>query len=342
MNRSKIEWCDHTLNIITGCRHGCPYCYARTMATRFSGDARRNLMQNRHVTVENGCYELNEPFLDENGKQIVYPFGFEPTFHKYRLNILDKYKSGKNFFVGAMADIFGDWVPDAWLTDVFDVCTQHKLNNYLFLTKNPARYKTTLLPEGNNFWYGTTITKNAEVKKIEQLPFRRNKFLSIEPLLENIIFAPEDFWGIGWIILGAETGHRKEKVVPEFSWVKRIVLWADTQGVPVFMKESMVPIVGEKNMRREFPRGLIDKPISEKRDQILYTQCSECHRKLKRSDMVTLSARVGRRGPDNLNPTKTVCAMCRPCFVRWCSYRGINDITGELYGENTEQEVPNE
>ena len=272
MNRSKIEWCDHTLNIITGCRHGCPYCYARTMATRFSGDARRNLMQNRHVTVENGCYELNEPFLDENGKQIVYPFGFEPTFHKYRLNILDKYKSGKNFFVGAMADIFGDWVPDAWLTDVFDVCTQHKLNNYLFLTKNPARYETTLLPAGNNFWYGTTITKNAEVKRIEQLPFRRNKFLSIEPLLENIIFAPEDFWGIGWIILGAETGHRK----------------------------------------------------------------------LKRSDMVTLSARVGRRGPDNLNPTKTVCAMCRPCFVKWCSYRGIDDITGELYGENTEQEVPNE
>ena len=34
MNRSRIEWCDHTLNIVTGCRRGCEYCYARTMSLR--------------------------------------------------------------------------------------------------------------------------------------------------------------------------------------------------------------------------------------------------------------------------------------------------------------------
>lgn len=44
MNKSKIEWCDHTWNPITGCNHGCHYCYARTMTARFSGDVRLNKM----------------------------------------------------------------------------------------------------------------------------------------------------------------------------------------------------------------------------------------------------------------------------------------------------------
>ena len=44
MNKSKIEWCDHTWNPVTGCRNGCSYCYANTMVKRFSGDARLNKM----------------------------------------------------------------------------------------------------------------------------------------------------------------------------------------------------------------------------------------------------------------------------------------------------------
>mgnify|MGYP003056095369 CR=1 FL=1 len=37
MNKTKIEWCDSTWNPVTGCRHGCPYCYARSVAGRFGG-----------------------------------------------------------------------------------------------------------------------------------------------------------------------------------------------------------------------------------------------------------------------------------------------------------------
>ena len=36
MNETKIEWCDMSWNPITGCLHGCNYCYARRMAKRFS------------------------------------------------------------------------------------------------------------------------------------------------------------------------------------------------------------------------------------------------------------------------------------------------------------------
>jgi protein gp37 len=37
MNKTKINWCDSTWNPVTGCLHGCEYCYARGIAKRFSG-----------------------------------------------------------------------------------------------------------------------------------------------------------------------------------------------------------------------------------------------------------------------------------------------------------------
>lgn len=49
MNKSKIEWCDHTWNPITGCRHNCEYCYARRMTARFAGDVRLNKMAKKII-----------------------------------------------------------------------------------------------------------------------------------------------------------------------------------------------------------------------------------------------------------------------------------------------------
>ena len=37
MNKTKIEWCDYTWSPVTGCKHGCSYCYARKIAERFKG-----------------------------------------------------------------------------------------------------------------------------------------------------------------------------------------------------------------------------------------------------------------------------------------------------------------
>lgn len=33
--KTKIDWCDATWNPVTGCLHGCEYCYARRIAERF-------------------------------------------------------------------------------------------------------------------------------------------------------------------------------------------------------------------------------------------------------------------------------------------------------------------
>lgn len=322
MNRSKIEWCDHTWNPITGCRHNCPYCYANTMSRRFAGDVRLNLMAKEDYQTEaardgsGDVYILNEPMLNETGHALVYPFGFEPTLHRYRLNTLDKLKMGNNIFVGAMADVFGSWVPDNWIREIIGVCVENSMHNYLFLTKNPERYVEYGVPAGfDNLWYGTSITREEEMRRFNSLPAGCKTFVSMEPILEDL--NPEHhnilFRQVDWIILGAETGRRKNKVKPIWEWIRRIVIMADAAGVPVFMKDSLVDVVGEENMRREYPPQLRRKAISKKMEKKLYDTCCLCKSRKKKNEMITLLARR-QRGKQ----PKQYGFMCTSCFADFC------------------------
>ena len=40
MDKTKIDWCDSSWNPVTGCLHGCEYCYAGGIAERFRGNSR--------------------------------------------------------------------------------------------------------------------------------------------------------------------------------------------------------------------------------------------------------------------------------------------------------------
>lgn len=324
MNRSGIEWCDHTWNPITGCRHDCAYCYARRMASRFSGDVRLNKMAKTDYQVEEAAdgtgtlYYLDKPMLNETEKPLVYPFGFEPTFHRYRMGTLDKLKMGNNIFVGAMADVFGAWVPDPWIMDVFTECIKHPVHNYLFLTKNPKRYielvKAGKLPQKDNMWYGSTVTAMEEYFSSKKT---FNTFLSIEPMLFPI--SPSTISDVKWIIIGAETGNRKDKVMPGREWIEDIVKWCDILGIPVFMKDSLIPIVGEDNMRRDFPEQLRNSGLSLKMRKKLYGICVKCKVQLKKSDMTTLFARQ-KRGEQ----PKQFGFMCKDCFAGFCKENDID------------------
>lgn len=331
MNRSKIEWCDHTWNPVTGCRHECPYCYARTMTSRFAGDVRLNKMAKADYQLVDAAdgsdpvYYLETPMLNETGSPLVYPFGFEPTYHGYRMDTLDKLKMGNNIFVGAMSDVFGAWVPEKWIRDVLNVCEERPQHNYMFLTKNPERYlelhRVGQLPEADNLWYGATVANSVQLAMathvFTELPDRYHAFFSVEPILEDV--AGTDIWEeailqTDWIIIGAETGRRKNMVVPEMEWIRKIVVSADTAyGIPVFMKDSLIPIVGEKSMRRDFPKELQRKTVSEKMQNKLYAECAKCKAYLKKSDMVTLLAR-SKRGEQ----PKQFGFMCKKCFREFC------------------------
>lgn len=255
MLKTKVEYCDSTFNPVTGCAHGCPYCYARKTANRFAGcdnppagsDTLPIITLKERLTVTDGGGKT---------RNAMYPFGFKPTFHEYRLNDLLKRGFGKTVFVCSMADLFGDWVPDEWILKVFDACKAAAGHRYLFLTKNPARYlklaQAGKLPSEDTFWYGSTTT-DPDMPAFWADDY--NTFVSIEPLLAPFGSAGVDSTPVtaGWAIIGAESGNRRGKVIPKREWIEDIVKAFHTAGKPVFMKDSLIPIVGESGMIREFP-----------------------------------------------------------------------------------------
>lgn len=341
MNKSKIEWCNHTWNPITGCRHNCPYCYAKTMSFRFSGDVRLNKMAKSDYTLWDAAdggekiYVLDKPMLNEIGRNLVYPFGFEPTYHRYRMDMIGKLKMGNNIFVGAMTDLFGDWVPVSIVNEILEACLAHPEHNYLFLTKNPNGYVTHPVPtEGHsNMFYGVSITREAEiVERINGLPEQGKKFISIEPLLEDI--NPQNYVeyikNLDWVIIGAETGRRSGKITPQFEWIKKIVLIADTYGIPVFMKGSLMDIVGKKNMRMEYPKELMKKTVSEKIEKRWFDKCCDCKSYLKKNEMITLLARSKRH-----EASKRFGFMCKDCFKKFCERLELDIPALDEFSDNT-------
>lgn len=288
MKKTKIDWADSTWNPVTGCLHGCEYCYARRIAERFGGFAPEengnwNTIQytigGPRLAVLNGLQARKQ----KDGKFVpaFYPFGFQPTFHRYKLDEPQRWKKPRTIFVCSMADLFGDWVPDEWIEEVFEACKAAPQHRYLFLTKNPGRFcdlhRKGLLIEKENFWYGATfdhsnwpghdgahripgrpITFSFNGKPVHDagdyyFPMypERNRFVSFEPLLYDI-GAHIGSTGASWHIIGAETGNRAGKVTAMREWVEHIVEYSDKKHIPVFMKESLRELMGD-DFRQEFP-----------------------------------------------------------------------------------------
>lgn len=238
MNKTKIEWCDMTWNPVTGCLHGCEYCYASRIATRFADKT--------NLTYVDG---VKPPHLSN----VPYPYGFLPTLHPNRLDQPQKVKKPQKIFVCSMADLFGDWVPDEWIEKVFDACEKAPQHKYLFLTKNPARYEQFDRHMPPNMWFGWTQTKPKEVPTFAT-HHSWHTFISLEPLLEE--FKAFRISGMRWAIVGAETGNRKGKIVPEKRWIDSIVATCREVKVPVFMKDSLKDLMGN-DFIQEWPEELL-------------------------------------------------------------------------------------
>lgn len=274
-DKTKIDWADATWNPVTGCLHGCEYCYARRIAERFGGcsvfDPVGDSVVVHNASGKELICELNnpvskvdgiDPILGRKVSKAPYPFGFAPTLHRYRLDIPARWTKPRNIFVCSMADLFGDWVPDKWIQEVFQACDKAAQHRYLFLTKNPDRYLelSRLMPKHRRppnvaeMWFGQSFTGEKLNYTPLMLPPWQNCFISIEPLLRNLSRAEAmDIAATnGWVIVGAETGHRNGKVIPKKSWIDDIAAACEEMDTPIFMKESLRELM-ESDFRQEFP-----------------------------------------------------------------------------------------
>jgi protein gp37 len=213
-----IEWADWSWNPITGCLHGCPYCYARDIT------------------------------LDEKTKK-AFPYGFEPTLKPTTLTAPKSQTPPKeatfdtrlkNVFTGSMSDIFGRWVPQAWIEAILDQVRAAPEWNFLFLTKFPNRMAEFEYPD--NAWLGTTVDLQARVANAEKAFAKVNakvKWLSIEPMLEPLQFTQLNIFD--WIVIGgASPSTQTPTWQPPFIWIHELVNQAQAAGVRVYAKTNLL------------------------------------------------------------------------------------------------------
>lgn len=259
MNKTKIEWVrnsdrtqGYTWNPVTGCLHGCEYCYGKRIDKRF-GDG-----------------------------------NFTPTFHYDRLSEPMKVKKSSRIFVGSMADLFGSWgwfdgeteihpgdVIDAIL-NITEQCPQH---TFIFLTKNPKGMQGFDFPD--NCWCGTSVEnqEKADARIPELLRVKcKTLFVSYEPALGPVDFSiiilgnnvwvnavtgdcntynsfgglktMESSWRrLNWLIIGAQTGPGAVK--PHHTWISGAINQARNANIPVFVKDN----VNWLSKIQEWPEG---------------------------------------------------------------------------------------
>jgi protein gp37 len=225
MKKTKIEWVDCVLNPVVGCPRGCPYCYAKKLNDRFK-------------------------WIEDFSK---------PQFFPERLEKFES-KTPKSIFVNSMSDIaFWDVRQCNTVLDAIEKSPQH---NYIFLTKA----KPAVVGEsggGERYFFGggqehiftgVTVTTQKQWDYIFNAAWLA-EFFSFEPLFEPInlhIYDNIMFQKCNWcdfpkpklVIIGAETGNRKDKIAPKKEWIDDIVRQCENIGWSVFMKNSLKEIMG--------------------------------------------------------------------------------------------------
>ena len=136
-----------------------------------------------------------------------------------------------------MGDLFHSYIPDNFISDVFDVAAKAPQHTYLLLTKRSQRLMnlSPQLPWRQNIWAGVTVENSNYRFRIDHLKKTGAaiKFVSLEPLLGPL--PSLNLSGISWVIVGGESGHNFRKM--HHNWVRDIRDQCIAANVPFFFKQ---------------------------------------------------------------------------------------------------------
>ena len=108
---------------------------------------------------------------------------------------------------------------------------------------DPAWLQTGLFPG---------VLSKTDTDAADSSPFSGGHyFVTFEPMFDDI--GEVDLSGMEWIVVGTETGRRKGRSVSHPEWVLNLTDQAHEMGIPVFMKEDLIPIMSEEQMVQELP-----------------------------------------------------------------------------------------
>jgi protein gp37 len=251
-DNSKIEWTDATWNPVRGCTKvspGCTHCYAETFAERFRGVP-------------------EHPF----------EFGFDLRLVPEKLGEPLRWRVPKMVFVNSMSDLFHPGVPDDYIVNVAEVMMRASWHTYQVLTKRSERMRDLLktklgfAAKEAHIWWGVSVENRKHglprIDHLRESP-ARTRFLSIEPLLEDL--GRIRLGGIKWVIVGGESGPGARPI--DAKWVRDIQQRCEKAGVAFFFKQwggvrkSETGRSLDGRTYNEFPeRGKM--PVLEKADRL--------------------------------------------------------------------------
>jgi len=246
-DKSAIEWTDATWNPTTGCDRvspGCANCYALDLAARLK-------------RMGSAAYQLD-------GDPRTSGPGFKLTLHPQRLALPLGWTRPRRVFVNSMSDLFHPDVPDAFIAQVFAAMALGTRHTFQLLTKRPERMRVWMTASGGpeeavraaaadldpsraaatlprvpwplpNVWLGASVENARWRTRIDDLRATPAtvRFLSCEPLLGPLGDLNLD--GIGWVIVGGESGPRHRPV--HEAWITGIRDQCTAAGVPFFFKQ---------------------------------------------------------------------------------------------------------
>ena len=276
MNDTTIDWAQNhdgtpgkTWNPTTGCTNhrvglckmGDFPCYAYRIA---HGRLKSRMLANKSLPPMGLTLKPQEK---ARTAQLADPF--YPRLWESRLGDKDLFRSKPmGVFVDDMSDLFG--VPDDWTDRVMDQIKIHRQHRFYTLTKQPQKLPTSPVYFPDNCWVGVTATDAASLWIALECLGRvtaKVKYLSIEPLL-SAPFAPS--WelnrtrltNVDWVIIGSCSGSEKSMrqlayknpdlrmqqagsgskwhLQPPVTWVSELAAACTQEGIPVFLKNSLM------------------------------------------------------------------------------------------------------
>jgi protein gp37 len=232
--KTKIEWCDSSLNLMMGC-DGCEL-WRPEQAVRvcYSG-------------VMTGVYAGAKGWPEAFDKPSLFPERLAPALRWPDLantNRPDKpWLDGypRAIFLDDMGDTFTESLAVDWLMPHIEAMAGCP-HVWLFLTKRPkrmAQFFNMLGYTPANFWLGTSVTSPATLGRAYDLAGIGGpdtlRWISAEPLWGPLnLSGPLD--RIDWVVIGGESGWPAHKPM-DLHWARALLTQCQAQEVPAFVKQ---------------------------------------------------------------------------------------------------------
>lgn len=241
MSKTKIGYVDYSCNpYLWRCQKrspGCANCYANALATRYGQDF-------------GGCVGTRFPAAEAE---------------------LDKMPPGKTVFLNDMSDTYYEHASDADVMRVHEMPVNWPHLYFLIVTKRPERayFMRHRLSWPENLWLTVSVESNKYLWRINYALATpaAHVAVSAEPLLGSLdglesylgksasrpwrhhAYLPafyEEGRRVEWVIAGGESGDNRRPL--RLSWVRRLRLACQRQGVDFFYKQGSAKYPGQDRL----------------------------------------------------------------------------------------------